>query len=47
VRCVVENACLVTDLEEGRMPFHEPDLEELVLHGVQQARLSFADDSGS
>jgi hypothetical protein len=29
------------------MPFYEPDLEELVLHGVQQARLSFADDSGS
>jgi hypothetical protein len=28
------------------MPFYEQDGEELLLRGVQQARLAFADDSG-
>jgi hypothetical protein len=29
------------------MPFYESDIEELDLRDVQQARLAFADDSGS
>jgi UDPglucose 6-dehydrogenase len=33
-------------LEEGKTPFYEPGLEELVSRGVEQGRLSFADPEG-
>ena len=44
VTCVDKNAHLVTELGEGRMPFYEPGLEELVEGGVRQGRLQFSTD---
>jgi UDPglucose 6-dehydrogenase len=42
VTCVDKNARLVTELGEGRMPFYEPGLEELVVGAVRDGRLHFS-----
>jgi UDPglucose 6-dehydrogenase len=42
VTCVDKNAPLIADLAEGRMPFYEPGLEELVGGGVRRRRLRFS-----
>ncbi|MEJ7843922.1 MAG: UDP-glucose/GDP-mannose dehydrogenase family protein [Rubrobacter sp.] len=44
VTCVDKNAELIAELGEGRMPFYEPGLEELVEGGVRQGRLRFSTD---
>jgi UDPglucose 6-dehydrogenase len=44
VTCIDKNARLITELGEGRMPFYEPGLEELVEGGVRHGRLSFSTD---
>jgi UDPglucose 6-dehydrogenase len=42
VTCVDNNARLVTELGEGRIPFYEPGLAELVGEGVHHGRLRFS-----
>lgn len=42
VVCVDKDEGRISELKEGRMPFYEPNLEELVSRSVQQERLSFA-----
>jgi UDPglucose 6-dehydrogenase len=42
VTCVDNNAPLVTELGEGRIPFYEPGLAELVGEGVHHGRLRFS-----
>jgi UDPglucose 6-dehydrogenase len=44
VTCVDKNADLVAELGEGRMPFYEPGLEELVEGSVRHGRLRFSTD---
>ena len=44
VTCVDKNADLVAELVDGRMPFYEPGLEELVEGGVRNRRLRFSTD---
>jgi UDPglucose 6-dehydrogenase len=44
VTCVDKNPQLVAELEEGRIPFYEPGLEELVERGVRDGRLRFSTD---
>jgi UDPglucose 6-dehydrogenase len=44
VTCVDNNAHLVAELGEGRIPFYEPGLEELVERGVRDGRLRFSTD---
>ena len=46
VVCVDRDAERLRGLEEGKTPFYEPGLEELVSRGVEQGRLSFADPEG-
>jgi UDPglucose 6-dehydrogenase len=46
VTCVDNNAHLVAELGEGRIPFYEPGLEELVERGVRDGRLRFSSDLG-
>jgi UDPglucose 6-dehydrogenase len=42
VTCVDNNARLVTELGEGRIPFYEPGLAELVGEGVHHGRMRFS-----
>src|SRR3712207_6485665 len=42
VTCVDNNAGLVTELGEGRIPFYEPGLSELVGEGVHHGRMRFS-----
>jgi UDPglucose 6-dehydrogenase len=44
VTCVDNNAQMVAELGEGRIPFYEPGLEELVERGVRDGRLRFSTD---
>src|SRR5215207_11225962 len=44
VTCVDNNARLVAELGEGRIPFYEPGLEELVERDVRDGRLRFSTD---
>lgn len=44
VTCVDNNEERLRCLREGRMPFFEPDLEELVAQGARQGRLRFTPD---
>jgi UDPglucose 6-dehydrogenase len=44
VTCVDKNEGRVAALEEGRIPFHEPHLEEFVLQGAHRGRLHFSTD---
>ena len=44
VTCVDNNARLVAELGEGRIPFYEPGLEELVERDVRDGRLHFSTD---
>jgi UDPglucose 6-dehydrogenase len=46
VTCVDNNTRLVAELGEGRIPFYEPGLEELVERGVRDGRLRFSSDLG-
>jgi UDPglucose 6-dehydrogenase len=47
VTCIDKNARLITGLGEGRMPFYEPGLEELLEGGVRHGRLRFSTDLAS
>ena len=42
VVCVDKNEDRVSDLEKGRMPIYEPNLEEMVSRGVGRERLFFS-----
>jgi len=44
VVCVEKDSERLAMLREGRLPFYERDLEELVRRGIQSDRLSFTDD---
>jgi UDPglucose 6-dehydrogenase len=44
VMCVDKDVHLVAKLEEGRIPFYEPGLAELVEEGVRHERLHFSTD---
>jgi UDPglucose 6-dehydrogenase len=44
---VDKDAHLVAQLQEGRIPFYEPGLVELVEGGARQERLRFATDLAS
>src|SRR5215212_6274922 len=46
VTCVDRDEERIRALESGRLPFYEPNLEELVSQGVSAERLSFVDPSG-
>ncbi|MDP8949325.1 MAG: UDP-glucose/GDP-mannose dehydrogenase family protein [Actinomycetota bacterium] len=46
VTCVDKDEKRIRGLKEGRMPFYEPALEELVSRGVRGERLSFAGSEG-
>jgi UDPglucose 6-dehydrogenase len=41
VTCVDNVAAKILDLQEGRLPIHEPGLQEMVLKGLREGRLSF------
>ena len=43
VTCVDRDEERISALESGRLPFYEPNLEELVSLGVNSERLSFVD----
>jgi UDPglucose 6-dehydrogenase len=43
VTCVDRDGERVAGLREGRLPFYEPGLEELVARGVGAQRLSFTE----
>ena len=43
VTCVDRDGGRVAGLREGRLPFYEPGLEELVARGVGAGRLSFTE----
>jgi UDPglucose 6-dehydrogenase len=43
VTCIDNDEVRLSALKEDRIPFYEPGLEDLVLQGVYQQRLSFAD----
>ena len=44
VACVDKDEARVALLREGRMPFYEPGLEDLVAEGVSRGSLSFTTD---
>jgi UDPglucose 6-dehydrogenase len=44
VTCVDNSQERITQLKEGRMPFYEPDLEEMVAQGARQGKLRFTPD---
>jgi UDPglucose 6-dehydrogenase len=44
VTCVDNVATKIVDLQEGRLPIHEPGLLELVTKGLREDRLSFTTD---
>ena len=46
VTCVERDERRVVGLEEGRIPFYEPGLEDLVARGARAGRLSFAGSEG-
>jgi UDPglucose 6-dehydrogenase len=46
VTCVDKDEGRITGLAEGRTPFYEPGLKELVSRGIAEERLSFAGPSG-
>jgi UDPglucose 6-dehydrogenase len=46
VTCLDRDEERLTGLAEGRMPFYEPGLEELVSRGVHNGRLAFAGPDG-
>jgi UDPglucose 6-dehydrogenase len=46
VTCIDKEEGRISALKENRMPFYEPGLKELVLRGVHQKRLTFADPGG-
>src|SRR5215210_2892543 len=46
VTCVDRDEERIRALKSGRLPFYEPDLEELVSLGVSAERLSFVDPAG-
>lgn len=46
VTCVEKNAARLEPLRDGRLPFHEPDLDGLVAKNVASGRLSFASSAG-
>jgi UDPglucose 6-dehydrogenase len=43
VRCIDKDIDRVKKLASTKMPFYEPDLEELITRGVRSGRLTFAD----
>jgi UDPglucose 6-dehydrogenase len=47
VTCVDKDAHLVAQLQEGRIPFYEPGLAELVEGGARQERLRFSTELAS
>jgi UDPglucose 6-dehydrogenase len=46
VTCVDRDEERIRALKSGRLPFYEPNLEELVSQGVSAERLSFVDPAG-
>tara|TARA_R110001592_G_scaffold203861_3_gene453771 strand:+ start:889 stop:2187 length:1299 start_codon:yes stop_codon:yes gene_type:complete len=44
VTCVESDATRLETLRTGRVPFHEPGLEELLTRNLEEERLSFTDD---
>lgn len=46
VVCVDNDASKVNTLREGKVPFYEPGLQELVTRNLKEGRLSFTDDIG-
>ncbi len=44
VTCVDEDPSKIEKLREGKMPFYEPGLEELVMHNIEEERLCLATD---
>lgn len=44
VTCVDNVAEKITELQEGRLPLHEPGLHDLVTKGLREGRLSFTTD---
>src|SRR5215216_5418971 len=46
VTCVDRDEERISALESGRLPFYEPNLEELVSQGINAERLSFVDPAG-
>src|SRR5919112_938015 len=46
VTCVDRDEERISALKSGRLPFYEPNLEELVSQGVSAERLSFVDPAG-
>src|SRR5215210_2169877 len=46
VTCVDRDEERIRALKSGRLPFYEPDLEELISRGVSAERLSFVDPAG-
>lgn len=45
VACVDNVAAKIADLQEGRLPIHEPGLQELVNKGLREGCLSFTTDA--
>ena len=41
VVCVDSNASKIADLKSGRIPIHEPGLDEVVVRNLQEGRLAF------
>jgi UDPglucose 6-dehydrogenase len=46
VVCVDKDKERISVLKEGRMPFYEPGLQEMVSRSVHHERLSFTDSAG-
>ncbi|NLN92407.1 MAG: UDP-glucose/GDP-mannose dehydrogenase family protein [Candidatus Hydrogenedens sp.] len=44
VICVDNNADTIALLQEGKLPLHEPGLEELIVRNLEEERLSFTTD---
>jgi len=41
VACVDSNAAKIANLKKGRLPIHEPGLDEVVMRNLEEGRLSF------
>src|SRR5687768_10368584 len=41
VACVDSNAAKIANLKNGRLPIHEPGLDEVVMRNLEEGRLSF------
>jgi UDPglucose 6-dehydrogenase len=44
VVCIEIDPDKLAQLKDGRLPFYEPDLEELIKSGLESGRLTFSDD---